>query len=111
MKCNQPNHSQASYLLDHLHRACKISKRTTVQSVNQVCLFDITIERHQQLWLQVFSDGAAVSDANVSLRLLPFCDILPSHWRATETHMVHAHVLAGRTVAAVVAITCPDSRG
>ena len=60
------HNSQVSYLLDHLQRACKISKRTTVACVHQECVLDLQNVKHRQLWLQVFPDGDADTEANVN---------------------------------------------
>jgi hypothetical protein len=58
---------QSSYLMDHLKRACKIDKRTTVSTCTQACVLDLSHPLHQGLWSQVFPDAVPATDQNVSV--------------------------------------------
>ncbi len=55
-----------NYLLDHLYRACKISKRQSLQSTQSECEFNVMQPSHNALWLSVYPDGAEMSAENVS---------------------------------------------
>ena len=57
---------QSSYLMDHLKRACKIDKRTTVTTGTQACVLDLSNPIHHGLWSQVFPDADTATDQNVS---------------------------------------------
>ena len=58
---------QSSYLLDHLHRSCKISKRQALRNVHSECEFQESVSLHKSLWLSVFPQDAAYNDENVRL--------------------------------------------
>ena len=61
---------QVNYLLDHLNRATKISKRKISGALSHHdCLFDISNNDHLQLWREVFFDDDDPTDENV----LPPC--------------------------------------
>ena len=64
---NITDSGQSSYLLDHLHRSCKISKRQAVQNVQSECEFQESLYLHKCLWLSVFPQDAAYNDENVRL--------------------------------------------
>jgi hypothetical protein len=58
--------SQATYLLDHLYRSTKISKRSTVVvATRQECVFNIKKLSHQALWTSVFAEPTVANDQNV----------------------------------------------
>jgi hypothetical protein len=61
------SYSQATYLLDHLCRSTKISKRTTVKTACQDCVFDMSNSHHQTLWNSVFITPTPLNDQNVPL--------------------------------------------
>lgn len=69
--CNAFNFTdivQVTYLMDHLCRSCKISKRAAVQGADQVCKFDPTMNaNHMALWLRVLPKEAEMNDQNVRL--------------------------------------------
>ena len=69
--CNAFNFTdivQVTYLMDHLCRSCKISKRAAVQGADQVCKFDPAVNaNHMALWLRVLPSGAEMNDQNVRL--------------------------------------------
>ncbi len=61
---------QVNYLLDHLNRATKISKRKIAGSLSHHdCLFDISNNDHLELWRLVFINNDDPTDENV----LPPC--------------------------------------
>ena len=54
-----------NYLLDHLYRYTKISRRTTVKTSVQECVFDLSKHDHQSSWLSVFDAFVEHNDENV----------------------------------------------
>jgi hypothetical protein len=74
-------------------------------------MLDLQIEKHRQLWMQVFPDEDPANETNVTALFA----MAHSIWCVfsfviTETYMVHANVHDGRTFSSIVAITCPYSR-
>ena len=62
---NITDSGQSSYLLDHLHRSCKISKRQALQHSQSECEFQESLALHSSLWLSVFPQDATYNDENV----------------------------------------------
>ena len=57
---------QVNYLLDHLYRSCKISRRQAVASATHDCVLVMANEAHRRLWFQIFPSGCEDTDENVS---------------------------------------------
>jgi hypothetical protein len=55
---------QVTYVLDHLYRSCKLSRRQSA-SANPDCLFDPKDANHVALWMTVFPKNAELSAENV----------------------------------------------
>lgn len=90
--------SQATYLLDHLYRSIKISKRSTVVTTRQECVFNSKKLSHQILWTSVFPEPTVANDQNVHPSccaiLSPLTLLQKRHWCTTVTCRASAEAAA-----------------